>query len=362
MSIIHRLKSWASPLEAAAGKATCGVGPRKKVASLTAFFLAASAAVFIFLVIPGHAAATTKTPGYAKTHYVLPADALKSGITFCGEKIPLTRRDVSSRVTDQLNFLLMDRRALLMEWFDRMSIFGPAMIEALSEEKVPRDLLYVAVLLSGLSPNARLKSGGVGWWSLGPWNGKKNASPPLWVTTEDWDERRDFVLSTRIASKLLKGFVKEPHAMSWLLAISAFLDGPDKIEALMKKFPGFSYWDLVTPPLSDAFIPQVVALKIIDTHREFYSLQIPALKPASYDVLEPLMLLKDLPLYVAARWCGISPRSLWELNPAVDIGNGLLPKMNAKKTGALLLRVPKGKGAAVRTLLIKEGYIAPEPS
>ncbi len=246
----------------------------------------------------------------------------------------------------------------MMEWFDRMSIFGPAMIEVLSEEKVPHDLLYVAVLLSGLSPNSRLKSGGVGWWSLGTPNDKKKAPAPLWSATEDWDERKDFVLSTKIACKLLKEFMKEPDSKSWFLAISAFLDGPDKIEALMKKFPGFSYWDLVMPPLSDAFIPQVVALKIIDTHREFYSLQIPPLKPASYDVLEPLVLLKDLPLYVVAHWCRISPRSLWELNPAVEIRNGLLPKMNAKKSGGLLLRVPKGKGDSIKKLLIKEGYIA----
>jgi hypothetical protein len=347
-------------LKAAASMASHGFGPLKKVANL-AFFLFAVGALH-FLVMPRPAAATTKTPGYAKTSYVLPASVQKSGMTFCGEKVPLTRRDVSSRITDQLNFLLMDRRALMMEWFDRMSIFGPAMIEVLSEEKVPHDILYVAVLLSGLSPNARLKSGGVGWWSLGSSNGKKNATPPLWTATEDWDERRDFVLSTRIACKLLKGFVKEPHSKSWLVAIAAFLDGPDKIEALMKKFPGFSYWDLVMPPLSDAFIPQVVALKIIDTHRDFYSVQIPPLKPASYDVLEPLTLLKDLPLHVVAKWCSISPRSLWELNPAVDITNGVIPKMNAKKTGGLLLRVPKGKGDSIRKLLIKEGYISPGPS
>jgi len=249
-----------------------------------------------------------------------------------------------------------------MEWFDRMNIFGPSMAEVLSQEKAPNDLLYVSVLLSGLTPNARLKSGGVGWWSLGQPNGKKNASSPSWVATEQWDERKDFVLSTKVACKIFKELVQQPHFKSWFLAVSAFLDGSDKLEALVKKFPGFSYWDLVMPPLSDAFVPQVVALKIIHTHREFYSLEAPPLRSASYDVLDRLILVKELPLYIVAKWCGISPRSLWELNPAVEIASGALPKTNAKNSQGILLRVPKGKGTEVKNLLIKEGYFLSGPS
>lgn len=316
----------------------------------------------LVIVFPALAASTnSKTPGYVKSAYVLPPNLQKTGLKFCGEDVPLKKRDVYVRISDQLNFLLMDRRALLMEWFDRMNIFGPAIVEVLSEEELPHDLLYVSVLLSGLTPNARLKKGGVGWWSLGTSNNKKNAQSTQWLVSELWDDRRDFVLSTQIASKIFKELIRQAYFKSWPLAISAFLDGHDKLEALVKKFPGFSYWDLVMPPLSDAFIPQVVALKIIDTNREFYSLQTPPLKPASYDVLAGLILVKDLPLYVVARWCHISPRGLWELNPGVEITGGMLPKTNPKNSEKRILRVPKGKASEIKSILVKEGYLASSP-
>ncbi len=38
---------------------------------------------------------------------------------------PLDRQEVSSRICEQINYLLMDRRAGLMEWFDRMALHAP---------------------------------------------------------------------------------------------------------------------------------------------------------------------------------------------------------------------------------------------
>ncbi len=348
---------WLAYRKSANSSILFGCGLAKKVHSC-ALILSFASGFSMLVGLAQAAATTTRTPGYVKSAYVLPSSLQKSGFKFCGETVPLTRRDVYSRVTDQLNFLLMDRRSILMEWFDRMAIFGPSILEVLAEEKTPNDLIYVSVLLSGLTPNARLKSGGVGWWAIGSANGKKDSGFPIWVSNEHWDDRKDFVISTRIACKIFKDLFQRPHFKSWPLAISAFLDGSDKLEAIVKKFPGFSYWDIVTPPLSDAFIPQVVALKIIHTNREFYSLQTPSLNPASYDVIDRLPLLKDLPLYLVAKWCHISPRSLWEMNPAVDISSGILPKTNSKNSPGLLLRVPKGKAAEIKSLLIKEGYIS----
>ncbi|MDQ1238616.1 MAG: rane-bound lytic murein transglycosylase [Thermodesulfobacteriota bacterium] len=298
-----------------------------------------------------------KTPGFGKGTYVFPPGIQKQGLTFCNEKIPFDRRDVSGRVLDQLNFLLMDRRAGLMEWSDRMSIWGPSIDKVLMQEKVPKDLIYLSVLVSDLSPHARLKNGGVGWWGIGGTRDKKGLPRASWVSTENWDDRRDPVLSTRIVCSIFKGILEQTPGRNWLMAISSYLDGQDKISAIVNKSPGFSYWDLVMPPLSDLHIPRLVALKIIDNNRDFYSVAVPPLKPASYDVLDQLVLLKDLPLHVVARWLRISPRSLWELNPGVDISNGVLPKANSKGLENVLLRVPLGKGEEIRALLVKDAYL-----
>jgi membrane-bound lytic murein transglycosylase D len=314
-------------------------------------------AAVILLALASPPGSCIAARGYARAHYVLPPDVLENGISFAGESIPLDKKLVVQRIIEQVNFLLMDRRATMMEWFDRMAMYGPIIRRILAREKVPDDMIYVAALVSNFLPNFRSRSGGVGWWSLGSVKEKK--SPPVqWVTTNDWDDRRDPVLSTRIASTILSWLHGRKTTNNWLLAICAFLEGTGKVDAAVEKAPGFSYWDTVMPPVSEIVIPRLVALKIIDTHREFYGVDITPPPPAAYDFLDRLKLVKDLPLHVVASWCGTNPRRIWELNPGVDPSTGVLPTPDKRSPSGFPLRVPKNMGAKVRRLLVKKGYLA----
>jgi membrane-bound lytic murein transglycosylase D len=296
--------------------------------------------------------------GFARAQYILPPDVQKKGFTFAGARIPFDRREVSVRVLDQVNYLLMDRRAGMMEWFDRMATMGPMMQAVLQEEGVPNDLIYLAALLSDFLPNSRTRSGGVGWWALVSAKDKKSPSAQQWLVTNDWDDRRDPVLSTKIASGILQGVQRKGANNDWLLAMAAFIDGADKIEAIVQKAPGFSYWDMVMPPNSEVIVPRLVALKLIDTHRQYYGVDVSRLTPLHYDSLDRVKLIKDLPLHVVAKWCNLSPRSLWELNPGVDPSTGMLAKAETRSPGGFPLRVPHGMGDKVRQLLRNEGYLA----
>ncbi len=311
----------------------------------------------VILVLPEGFAAAEPRNGYLRANYVLPTDVLTKGLSFAQVRIPLERKEVSLRIVDQLNYLLMDRRATMMEWFDRMALFGPTIDEVLSAEKVPADMLYLAVLLSELLPNAKSKTGGVGWWAIGSNGEKKNRSMARWLETGDWDDRRDPVLSTRIACTVLHALQSRKETNDWLLAICAYLDGIEKIDAIVKKTPGFSYWDLVVPQRSETIVPRVVALKIIDTHRELYGVNITTPDPLAYDSLGRLKLRKDLPLHLVAKWCGTNPRQMWELNPGVNPAAGILPKADNRNHSGFPLRVPKGMGPKVRILLTRESYL-----
>jgi membrane-bound lytic murein transglycosylase D len=260
-------------------------------------------------------------------------------------------------VSEQVNYLLMDRRATMMQWFDRMVVYGPMIRGVLSEEKVPSDLQYLPPLLSDMLPNAKTKTGGVGWWALGSTKEKKPSPGISWVVTNDWDDRRDPVLSTRIACTTLQGLLRKDRKTNWLLAICSFVDGADKVDPIVDKASGFSYWDLVMPPYSENLIPRLVALKIIDTHRAFYGLDTPPLPPLAVDYLDRVKLQKDLPLHVIARWCEINARQIWELNPGVDPSTGILAKPDKRSPSGFPLRVPKGMGQKVRQLLVREGYV-----
>ncbi len=296
--------------------------------------------------------------GYVRADYVLPPGIVKEGISFAGAPIPLTRREVRQRVREQLNVLLMDRRSKLMEWFDRLAEYGPTIRKVLADENLPPDLIYVAVLMGELLPNTKTRSGGVGWWALAPPKTKKRDTVVPWVSTDDWDDRRDPILSTRIACAIFKGMCPKKAAPDWLLIISAFADGADKVDDVVGKAPGFSYWDLVMPPYAEVLIPRLIALKLIDTHRTFYSVAVPPKPPLAYDFLGRLPLLKDLPLHVVAKWCGTTPRWMWQLNPGVSPVNGVLPKADKKHPAGFPLRVPHGMGTNVRQWLVREGYLA----
>ena len=308
-------------------------------------------------IIPVDNLVASDTGSYSRGSYALPHNIQKQGFTFAGVRIPLDQQEVHLRILDQLNYLLMDRRALVMEWFDRMAIYGPTIKKTLAEESVPEDLIYLAVVVSDLLPATRARTGGVGWWSLVTVKEKKGQPQNQWTSNNEWDDRRDPVMSTRIACGILKKCMQRNNS-DWLMAMCAYVDGTDKIDEILKKTPKFSYWDLVLPSYSEGLIPRLIALKIIDTHRSFYSVDVPPMPGLEYDFLDRVKLVKDLPLSLVAKWCGVTPRAIWEFNPGVDPSSGFLPKANKRYPAGFPLRVPKGAGAKVRQLLITEGFLA----
>ncbi|MCA1960206.1 MAG: hypothetical protein LDL33_05380 [Desulfomonile sp.] len=301
---------------------------------------------------------TAAASGYERAAYVLPPEVQKNGIAFAEAVVPIDRKDVANRVVEQINYLLMDRRAGLLEWFDRMALYGPMILPVLSQEKVPEDMIYLAAVLSDLLPNFRSKSGGVGWWALGAVKQEKSSSAVQWVVTNDWDDRRDPVISTRLACTIFQWLRGRKDGVDWLLAICGFLDGAERVEQVVKNAPGFSYWDLPVPPRSEVIIPRLIALKIIREHRELYGVAAELPPPLEYDTLDKVLLLKDLPLYVVAQWCKTNPRSMWELNPGVDPSSGVIPKPDKRTPAGFPLRVPRGMGKKVHELLMKNGYLA----
>ncbi len=288
--------------------------------------------------------------------YTLPPDIAHKKYAFAGASVPLNRPEAAARVLDRVNYLLMDHRAVTLEILDRLVAFEGVIGRILAEEKIPADALYVAGLLSRLSPRGKTRGGGVGWWALGPLKDKSRSSSQ-WVSTAEWDDRRDPVISTRIAASILQNMSRK-NVGDWLMILSGYLDGSEKVEEIATQGKGYGFWDLVMPIYSENFIPEVVALKIIDTHKGFYQLPQPKIQPWTYDSLDQLKLTKDVPLYKVAQWAGIIPRAIWELNPATDPAVGILPIGNGKASAQIFLRTPKGMGDKVRRALVAEKYLS----
>ncbi len=295
--------------------------------------------------------------GTGQGGYLLPPNIIKEGLFFADSKVPIERPDVHERIVDQLNYLLMDRRASIGEWFDLFVLYSPIITESLKKEKIPVDLVYLSMLLSQFDPDHKTRSGGLGWWALGSSrNGSVKTGVP-WFSSNYWDDRRDPEISTQIAAEMFMGLRKKHPKEDWLILISAFIDGEDKIDPIIKKSQGFSFWDIVTPPSSDSLIPRLIALKIIHQHRKFYCVTVNQVSSLSFDKIEKTKLAKDLSLSLVAKWTGEIPRNIWLLNPGVDPLNGLMPKPDKRAPNGFPLRVPRGSGPSVKKLLQKDGYL-----
>ncbi|MGC8658785.1 MAG: hypothetical protein ACP5U1_06900 [Desulfomonilaceae bacterium] len=316
--------------------------------------------IFLFTLISGvtfsHAWITEH--GAGRGGYVLPPTLVKEGITFAGAKVPIERPSVHERIVEQLNYLLMDRRASVAEWLNRFVTYGPILTDTLKRNKVPVDLVYLSILLSELDPNHKTRTGGYGWWALGPSrNGSQKNGVP-WLSTSGWDDRRDPEISTNIAAEFFQTLRKREPKYDWLFTICTFIDGAEKIAPILKKSPGFGFWDIVTPPSSDILIPRIVALKIIFTNRDFYCVALTRNTPLTFDQVGPIKLSRDLPLSLVAKWTGTVQRNIWKLNTGVDILGGELPKLDKRSPNGFPLRVPVGTRAKVTKMIEEQGFLA----
>lgn len=294
---------------------------------------------------------------YLHSNYVPPDELIKSGFTFAGQRVPLQRADVRDRVIEQLNYLLMDRRAGVMEWLDRLAVYGPVLRTALKQRNVPDDFVFLAAVLSELSPTAQSRTGGVGWWSLGS---VKEKNPPVdckWEAGASWDDRRDPEISTRIAAARFVWLKTKLQTNDWFLAAGAFIDGSEALEPLCKKAPGSPFWDIAAPLRAEILVPRSIALKIIDLHRDAYGVTIPKRDPLSYDILEGLRFKKEFPLRLIASWLKVDGRAVWEFNPGTAPASGVLGKTETEKDPGVFLRLPKGTAPKIRKLLVQEGYL-----
>jgi membrane-bound lytic murein transglycosylase D len=130
----------------------------------------------------------------------------------------------------------------------------------LAEKNIPEDILYLPVIESAFVQTVVSRSGAAGLWQF-----MRNSMAP-WLKSTDWvDERFDFWASTEAALAKLQWNYTETK--NWPLALAAYNSGLGAINAVMKKYPGKSYWELTalkalkTESLS--YVPKLLAVSYI---------------------------------------------------------------------------------------------------
>lgn len=139
----------------------------------------------------------------------------------------------------------------------RVSIYFPLFERVLRERNLPEDLKYLAVIESGLNPNALSKAGAAGLWQFM----KPTARMQGLKVSRYIDERRDPVESTYAAADYLEHLYREFD--DWTMALAAYNCGPGNVRKAIRRSGGKrSYWEIqrYLPKETRHYIPKFIAM------------------------------------------------------------------------------------------------------
>lgn len=112
------------------------------------------------------------------------------------------------------------------------------MDDILTQNGIPKQLKYLAVIESFLKANARSWAGAVGPWQFMPQTARE-----LGLSVSNFrDERQDYLKSTKAASKYLNYLYSIYN--DWLLVIAAYNCGPGRVNSAINRCKSNNFWDL----------------------------------------------------------------------------------------------------------------------
>lgn len=304
--------------------------------------------------------------------YGFPPLIEKDGLVFASGEIPIKRPDVRERILHEINYLLLDRRSKVLFWLSRADSLAPVIKPILRSYKLPQEFIYLAAIESSYSGRALSSAGAFGYWQFiksTAQNGPAGCAEYDWkMSITNWkDERADLVRSTHAAARYLAWMNRVKKSNSdqngekegfndWLLAAAAYNAGPTRVVQRMNSFKASSYWDVPLPKETEQYVPRLIALSIISKNREFYGVQPAFNRVTSFDTLNKVLLVKDLPIASMARLLQTSPRAVWELNSSVPAEKGVFPARQGRQVISHTMYVPKGTGKKFLAQLAAQGY------
>lgn len=207
--------------------------------------------------IPGVAQPSDPSPGTA--------DAFDIGEFFASSDAQVL---TDERVAEQIDYFMTSGKSMFQNWLDHSSRFLPLMKEIFREKRLPEDLVYVAMIESGLRMNAVSRSRAVG-----PWQFMAMTAKTYGLKIDDWiDERRDPVKSTRAAAAYLGDLYR--HFGSWHLALASYNAGAGRIEHALFLSPDNGLPSLYDSPLlrreTRNYVPKLLAAVMIARNPEQY--------------------------------------------------------------------------------------------
>lgn len=212
-------------------------------------------------------------------------------------------------------------------YLDRRAVYGDMIQDILKQYSLPEELIYLAMIESGLNPKAHSRANASGMWQFIYGTGIRYNLNRNWYV----DERRDPRKATHAASQYLTDLYKQFD--NWYLALAAYNAGSGRITRAKRLHQTSDFWQLHSLPRETRnYVPLFLATTIIGRDPVKYGFKSPQNDPWKYDVVE---IEKSADLSILAQSAGISLSTLRKYNPEL--------RQSATPTKSYNLRLPIGK-------------------
>ena len=242
---------------------------------------------------------------------------------------------INWRTEHWLRYFQGKGRRHFTRWLERVEMYRDIIEPILVEQELPRDLMYLAVIESGLNLNARSCVNATGPWQFMAGTGR------LFGLRINWwvDERKDIIASTYAAANYLKYLYS--LFGKWDLALAGYNAGEYRVAGAISRQKTEDYWQLRLPSQTKWFVPKYMAALIIGRDPAAHGFKIRDVKPITFDIVR---IDRSTDLKHVSKGANCTVTRLKKLNPAL--------KRWATPPGMEIeIKVPAGKGDAVLAVL-----------
>lgn len=279
--------------------------------------------VIVFISIAGeaqHFQLTETTPDYTY-------DEVADRMTCIQKDVPLV---FNERVMAFVDYFAIKNRAYTQDIINKKELYFPIFEDVLADYNMPDELKYLAIVESGLRPNAVSRANAVGLWQFISSTGKMYGLYSNWYL----DDRIDPYEATDAAVRHLRDLYNMFD--SWELALAAYNCGPGNVRKAIRR-SGYkrAFWDVYRylPRETRSYVPQFVAITYLFNHLELhgFSEEPKLFRPA----LDTILISQYFHLETFSNQLGLCVDDMLLWNP--QIKRGALPE----GTKNFALRVPE---------------------
>lgn len=247
--------------------------------------------------------------------------------------------EFNERVMQEIFYMTGSARSFMEGSLNRKTAYDSMVYAKLEEAKMPKDLIYLALVESGFKLKAYSRAKASGMWQFIPETGKRyGVDVDYWV-----DMRRNPELATDAAVKYLSRLHDEFN--DWLLAMAAYNCGEGRVRRLVREMKedstrdsslAVTYWDLELPKETMRYVPRILAAMVIGHFPEQYEMTVGKQYRPEFDTVT---VFDSFPLEEVAKLLRVKEDTLRSLNME------LVKWCTPPNRDSYLLRLPVGTRA-----------------